>query len=74
MPGRDAIGHGLQRSAEPGSSGLNGPAREVLANVPPTAGGAFSDATVVIAPVTPSPTVRQDLGGQDAAAQANGAD
>jgi hypothetical protein len=73
-PGRETIGHGLHGSAGEQGTGANGPAREVLTNVPPTAGGAFSDATVVIAPMAPSPTVRQDVGGQGAAAQANGAD
>jgi hypothetical protein len=57
MPGRDAIGHGLHRPAEPqaSSNGLNGPAPAVSAGDTPSAGGAFIAVKTEIPP-------KQDLG------------
>ncbi len=74
LTGRETVGHGLQRSAEPQSgNGVDGPG-EVPVGGLPSAGAAFSDTTVVIAPAAPATALHPDASGQDVAARPNGAD
>jgi hypothetical protein len=70
-PGRETIGHGYQR-AEQSSSGFNGPSEAVQAGGPPSAGGAFTEARLVISPAAPSPEAQQSVSGE-VDAQGNGA-
>jgi hypothetical protein len=72
-PGRETIGHGFQHSAEPqsGSNGQNAASGAVQAGSPPSAGGAFTEARLIIPPA--SPEAPQDVGGREVDAPRNGA-